>query len=440
MKTQIRAALVSGAFLFTLLTVIASHGQVINDREVPGDHFSLEGALELFKKSSSPQEFERLLNVPDGKVNNLDLNGDGLTDYIRVIDRYDANVHAFILQAVVSPTQSQDIAVIELEQLGNGRASLQIVGDPDIYGVETIIEPTEDVRMYAGTQTSRAPVNVWVWPIVQYCYDPYYSVWISPWGWYSRPVWWSPWRPVSYVVYRPYWDPYRNYYSYCHFHRNTYARRVYVPVRTTSVIVYERHRDVIVHARNTRGRDYDRDGYHRDGDRNRNERQVSNMRDNGSSRRSYQERDGERDNNNYNSSRSAGRTRTTVQGTEDVRNENNYNSGRTRSSDAPAPRIRTQTNDTQPVFTPRPNNNGNRERTQATVNRTSTPERKVSAPSSPQRNQSVQRPSGGSVSRPQKSQAAPRSVSPPSGGQRREAVSPGGSSSQGSGGKKRGRE
>jgi hypothetical protein len=45
-----------------------SYGQT--DVEVPGDHFSLEGALELFKKSESPEKFEALLNSPDSKVNN----------------------------------------------------------------------------------------------------------------------------------------------------------------------------------------------------------------------------------------------------------------------------------------------------------------------------------------------------------------------------------
>jgi hypothetical protein len=315
MKRHIRAGLVFGMFLTTLLS-IAGYGQALTNAEVPGDHFSLEGALELFKKSSSPEEFERLLNVPDSKVNNLDLNGDGLTDYIRVIDRYDGHVHAFILQAVISPTESQDVAVIELEKFGNGKASLQIVGDPDIYGIETIIEPTEEVRTYAGAQTSRATVNVWSWPCVQYVWDPYYSVWISPWGWYSRPVWWNPWRPVSYVVYRPYWDPYRPYYSRCHFHRNVYAHRVYIPVRTTSVVVYERHRNVIVHSRNTRGRDYDidRNGRYRDTDNNRRQSDVANNngrsgRSSDNTRRSYQESGRESRDIDNGASRSNGRTR-----------------------------------------------------------------------------------------------------------------------------------
>lgn len=223
--------------------------------EVPGDHFSLEGALELFKKSASPEEFEKMLNSPDSKVNNLDLNGDGYIDYIRVFDRYEGNIHAFIIQAVVSDSENQDVAVIELEKLANGKAVLQIIGDEDIYGVETIIEPTREVRTYAGSMAAPTVVNVWAWPSVQYVYSPYYSGWYSPWGWHVRPVWWRSWRPVVYVHYYDYWRPYRPHYAVCHTHRVVYAHRIYRPYRTTSVIVHNRH-----HAQVTRYRSAYHDG------------------------------------------------------------------------------------------------------------------------------------------------------------------------------------
>src|SRR6476619_7565877 len=69
---------------------------------LPGDNFSLEGALELFKKSESPEAFEKMLNAEDSKVNNLDLNNDGEIDYIRVVDKQKDDVRAFVLQDVVS--------------------------------------------------------------------------------------------------------------------------------------------------------------------------------------------------------------------------------------------------------------------------------------------------------------------------------------------------
>lgn len=261
------------SMLILIAGSIAAVGQK-NRIEVPGDNFSLEGALELFKKSASPQEFEQLLNSSDARVNNLDLNGDGQIDYIRVIDRNQGNVHVFILQAIVSDTESQDVAVIELEKLSNGKAILQITGDEDIYGIETIIEPTEEVRVNAGASTARSTVNVWAWPSVQYVYSPYYQVWVSPWGWYMRPVWWRPWRPIAYYDYYPYWYSYRPYYAVCHTHRIVYAQQIYRPCRTTSVIVYHRHRSNIEryrtadvnHQRKMRGRHEDVQSFDRDRD------------------------------------------------------------------------------------------------------------------------------------------------------------------------------
>src|SRR5882757_6814583 len=105
MKTQFK--ILFPAISFLLAGAMSAFGfQSTSTEEVPGDNFSLEGALELFKKSASPQEFEQLLNSPDSKVNNLDLNGDGQTDYVKVIDRADGNIHTFTLQAVVSDTEA----------------------------------------------------------------------------------------------------------------------------------------------------------------------------------------------------------------------------------------------------------------------------------------------------------------------------------------------
>jgi hypothetical protein len=278
MKTRLINRLLLSGFLVAGWT--GSNAQSTLDAEVPGDNFSLEGALELFKKSGSPEEFERRLNSTDSRVNNLDLNGDNRIDYIRVIDYTERNVHAFILQAVLSDTESQDVAVIELEKLGDGKAVLQITGDADVYGIETIIEPTEEVRINAGTSTTRTVVNVWAWPSVQYVYGPHYSVWVSPWHWTYRPIWWSPWRPVAYYVYDPWWRPYRPYYASCHSHRVHYAPVIYRPYRTTSVIVYHNYRNQIDGYRS-------RNGYRADG--------RNHYGSNGHSRSDYHRRDNHND-------------------------------------------------------------------------------------------------------------------------------------------------
>jgi hypothetical protein len=292
MKMQFKILFSVAAFLLTGLVAMAQSGTT---EEVPGDNFSLEGALELFKKSASPQEFEQLLNSPDSKVNNLDLNGDGNIDYIRVIDKTEDNVHDFILQDVISANESQDVAVIELEKRNDGSAVLQIVGDADIYGTETIIEPTSEVRVNAGTSTARTTVNVWAWPSVQYVYGRYYNPWVSPWGWAYYPGWYRPWRPILWSTWYPYWTPYRSYYAICYRHRIGYASAIYRPYRSTSVFVYNRNYNQINNFRSTsRSYQYNRGGYVHS-NRYDNERRWS--------RSSYS------NGNNNNNSYSNGRTR-----------------------------------------------------------------------------------------------------------------------------------
>ena len=128
---------------------------------------------------------------------------------IPAIDKMDKDVHAFVLQVPVSEKESQDIAVIELEKTGDAEAMLQIIGDADIYGEQTIVEPSEegDEEMenqnkgadteYLSSMKAAVVVNVWVWPSVRYVYRPGYVVWVSPWRWKVYPGWWRPWRPLA---------------------------------------------------------------------------------------------------------------------------------------------------------------------------------------------------------------------------------------------------
>ena len=227
---------------------------------LPGDDFSLSGALEMFQKASSPEEFERLLNTEDNHVNNLDLNGDGEIDYIQVIDTMRGNVHAFVLRAVLSPTESQDVAVIEVQKKGNANAVVQIVGDRDLYGDEVIVEPGEGENVKAdngGDRTSNPPprpvvVNAWAWPCVRYVYAPGYVAWFSPWRWSAYPGWWHPWRPFAWRVYHPYALRYRTGFVFAPRRRVFLAHRIYAPMRRTSIIVRSRHRAAVNHTRAVR--------------------------------------------------------------------------------------------------------------------------------------------------------------------------------------------
>ncbi|MFN8280712.1 MAG: hypothetical protein U0V49_10555 [Saprospiraceae bacterium] len=219
---------------------------------LPGDFFSLQGALEIFKQSESPEEFEKLLNRETSKVSNLDLDNDGEVDYIKVIEKMNGDAHVFVLQIAVSEKENQDIAAIELEKVSNTEANIQIVGDDFIFGEEKIVEPSdgteeemEDSKGGPSPEGYFHPavvINVWPWPCVRFVYAPAYKVWVSPWRWRAYPGWYRPWRPLTFAV----WHPFRaRYYGpafrVVHTHRLATAHRIYTPVRVHSKTVHTRY-------------------------------------------------------------------------------------------------------------------------------------------------------------------------------------------------------
>lgn len=225
-----------------------------------GDNFSLEGALDVFKSATSMENFEELLNKEDKAVNNLDLNDDGDIDYIRVEDHVEGDVHAIILQAVISEDESQDIAVIEIEKTGPESATLQIVGDEYLYGEDVYVEPFEEVASSDGKggpsadyTMSRIIVNVWVWPSVRFIYRPNYVVYRSPFRWRVYPRAWRPWRPLTWNVYHGRRYHYHGHYRHVTTHRVVKARKIYTPKRRSSKVVVKKSKTVTKVGKNKKG-------------------------------------------------------------------------------------------------------------------------------------------------------------------------------------------
>ena len=243
-------------FLFVCFAATSISAKAQEDSTgMPGDNFSLQGALEMFKQSASIEEFEKLINTESKNVNNLDLNGDGDIDYIKVIDKASKDVHAFILQVAVSETENQDIAVIELEKTGDTTAILQIIGDEEIYGEQVIVEASDEGDEvesdndgkgsgpsfnYNYNEVSRIIVNVFYWPSVRFVYRPAYVPWVSPWRWRHYPGWWRPWRPVRWHVFHPRRLVYHRHCAVVRTHRVVVAHRVYTPHRASSAVVRTR--------------------------------------------------------------------------------------------------------------------------------------------------------------------------------------------------------
>jgi hypothetical protein len=254
-----------------------TYSSLTDSTGMPGDNFSLQGALELFKTSKSPEDFEKKLNTEDNYVNNLDMNHDGKTDYVKIINKKDGNAQAMILRVDISKTESQDVAVIEIEKQGDKSAMLQIIGDEELYGDTAIIEP---IQANEKSSTGAGPtgnditisnffVNVWYWPCVTYIYQPTYVVYVSPWYWDYYPYWWSSWyvRPW-YIHHHHCYDYYYYGYAPVYVYRNHVAHNMYYGHRSYSPSVhnyYSHARTNYRAARTEHGRNYNNmNGTHRD--------------------------------------------------------------------------------------------------------------------------------------------------------------------------------
>lgn len=194
-----------------------------------GSNFNLQAVAELFRTSKDLEEFEKKLNDKDEGVNNLDLNEDGETDYLRVVDHSEKNTHIIVIQAVIGKDQFQDIASIDVVQEGD-KVSLQIVGDEDIYGTDYFIEPEkqEEVKDY---------------PTVQVIFVAGYSPYYSPYYWGYYPPYYHPWHPYPAHYYHRhvyhhhhYHHHHYNRYHHGHGHPNHHSRNMYNSHRATAPI------------------------------------------------------------------------------------------------------------------------------------------------------------------------------------------------------------
>jgi hypothetical protein len=220
---------------------------------LPGDNLNLYAVMKLFQESETLEAFEKNLNDENSRINNLDLNGDNLVDYITVSDYVDGNIHTIVLRAMLSRNESQDVAVFTVEKLRNGEVRIQLIGDEALYGQHYIIEPNYAETPnpgYAGARSNVTVVtttyyDVAAWPVIRFIFFPGYVVWRSSWYWGYYPFYWHPWRPWYwhyYYGYHYHWYPYyyghylhhNHYHYYAHYHDHYYKH-----IRYQSPSVYK---------------------------------------------------------------------------------------------------------------------------------------------------------------------------------------------------------
>jgi hypothetical protein len=227
--------------LFAAGATIKAQNYVPEKLGLPGDNLNLYAVMKLFQESKTLEEFEKNLNDPNSNINNLDLNGDNLVDYIKVIDNVNGNVHNIVLQDAISPRENQDVAVITVQRFQNGQVQIQLTGDEQLYGKDYIIEPIYDDSAsggtpnpgYAGntrivdgqsiTYVNTTPVQVASWPLISFMFLPSYVAWHSSWYWGYYPGYWHPWHQYSWDYYYGYQYNYNRYY-YGHYRQSNYHR------------------------------------------------------------------------------------------------------------------------------------------------------------------------------------------------------------------------
>lgn len=156
------------------------------------ENLDLKTVATLFGQAKDLEQFEALLNNPDSAFSNLDLNGDGEVDYLRVIETADDNRHLVVIQAVLAKDIYQDVASIFVEKDENNQVTVQVIGDEYIYGADYIIEP---VYIYQPV------IYDWFW-------GPSWVCWHSPYYWGYWPGWWRPYYCIDPFLY---WD-------HCYWH------------------------------------------------------------------------------------------------------------------------------------------------------------------------------------------------------------------------------
>ena len=181
--------------LTTLLLLFLSYSFVFAQGEITviaptseiADGLDLEAVGELFREAENLEAFEKVLNDPEVGINNLDLNGDGYVDYIRVVEDVVDYTHLIILQVPLGENEFQDVATIEVERTDDDECNMQIRGNEVIYGPDYYVAP--------------ARVHIHTWPIIIWIYRPVYRPYRSVYYFGNYPHWWRTYHPVPHKVY-----------------------------------------------------------------------------------------------------------------------------------------------------------------------------------------------------------------------------------------------
>lgn len=184
MKTKVASLLVVLVLIATQcmaqkrVTIEAQNDDISNNLD-------LKAVSTVFGESKNLEDFEQRLNDYNSGISNLDLNNDGQVDYLRVIEKNENNIHLVVIQAVLDKDVYQDVASIVVERDRDSNTTVQVIGDPYLYGDNYIIEPA-----YVYTPS-----------IFSFFWGSAYFSWRSPYYWGYYPNYYHHRRPYELNMY-----------------------------------------------------------------------------------------------------------------------------------------------------------------------------------------------------------------------------------------------
>ena len=216
MKRVFLLAICFGALLMVPVAAIADQTVTVTATNADiSENLDLKTVATLFGQAKDLEQFEQMLNNPDSAFSNLDLNGDGDVDYLRVVETADQNRHLVVIQAVLAKDIYQDVASIFVEKDPESESvTVQVIGDEYIYGANYIIEP---IYIY------RPMIYDWFW-------GPSWVAWHSPFYWDYWPVWWHPYHCIAHHLYWEHCYWHHHYYPICSYRTGHHHHPHYAPM------------------------------------------------------------------------------------------------------------------------------------------------------------------------------------------------------------------
>ena len=216
MKTRFSLILMS---LFMALGWSARADETItvtaNNADISAN-LDLKAVATLFGQSKNLEEFEQALNSEDSRISNLDLNADGIVDYLRIVETAEGQKHLILIQAVLAKDIFQDVASIyvEKDEVTN-EITTQIIGNEYLYGVNYIVEPVYYVNPF-----------IYDW----FFYNPHWYCYSSLWYWDYWPYWYHPFHCWAMHDYWHHIYDYHYHHHYCSYRHPAHPAPHYAPM------------------------------------------------------------------------------------------------------------------------------------------------------------------------------------------------------------------